>query len=32
MLQFQNVQVFGIFNHPIIYQICDVMMSFSTRD
>ena len=27
MFRFQVIQVFCIFNHLIIYQICDVMMS-----
>ena len=30
MLRSQDIQVFFIFNHSVIYQICDVMMSIST--
>ena len=31
MFRSQDIQVFVIFNYPIIYRICDVM-SFSTED
>ena len=27
-----DIQVFFIFNYPMIYQTCDVMMSISTWD
>ena len=27
---FSRYSIFCIFNHPMIYQICDVMMSIST--
>ena len=29
---FLRYSSFCIFNHPVIYQICDVMMNISTRD
>ena len=29
---FSSSSSFSIFNHPIIYQICDIMMSISTWD
>ena len=29
---FSRYSSFCIFNHPMIYQICDVMMSITTRD
>ena len=32
MFRSQDIQVFCIFNHPIIYQICDITMSIRTWD
>ena len=32
MFRSQDIQVFYIFNHRMIHQICDVMMSVSTWD
>ena len=31
MFRYQDIQDF-VFNHAMIYQICDVIMSISTRD
>ena len=32
MFRFRDIQVLGIFNHLMIYQICDVVMSISAWD
>ena len=32
MFRSQDIKVFFIFDHPIIYQIYDIMMGISTRD
>ena len=32
MFHSQDIQVFCIFNHPMFYQICDVMMNMSIWD
>ena len=32
MFHSQYIQLVGFFSHPMIYHICDIMMSFSTWD
>ena len=32
MFRFKDIQIFCIFNHPMTYQIYDVIMSISTED